>query len=290
MTRWLWVAGIVGAVAAVGVQARTSAIDALVQAERAFAKTSVATSQRDAFLANFADDGVWFTPAPENVKQALLKQPAAAGPPARTLDWEPATGDVASSGDLGYTTGPYISTPRAAGQLPATGWFFSVWRRRADVGWKVAADFGIQAPGKGALRPREFQRAEVRGAAPKVRPDPKACAVDLTEADAAFAEVARRRSLQAAYRDWAAKDVLVFRQGQLPFAGRVAALIQMSSAPAELAWETLHAEGSQSCDLGFTYGAYTEGSQGGTLVRGYYLHVWKRLGSGWLLAADVTNQ
>jgi len=290
MARWLAVVGAALTAVAVGAQGGSGTIDSLVKAERAFARMSVATSQREAFLANFADDGVWFTPAPENTREAIGRQPAPAGPPARTLDWEPAVGDIAASGDLGYTTGPYVSAARTADAAPRTGWFFSVWRWRRDAQWKVAADFGIEAPASGALRPRPFSRPEVRAIKPKGPVDPKSCADELRSADAAFADVAANRGLQAAYRAAAAQDVLVFRQGAAPIAGRLAMMSIVSSAPARFTFQPSYAEASKAGDLGFTYGAYTDASGGRQEARGYYLHVWKRLASGWALAADVTNQ
>ncbi len=289
MARRLWMAGALAAVA-VGAQAGSGSMDSLVKAEREFARMSVGTSQREAFLANFADDGVWFSPGPENTKDALRKQPAPAGPPVRTLDWEPTTGDVAASGDLGYTTGPYVSTPRASDGAPRTGWFFSVWRWRGDVQWKVAADFGIEGPASGPLRPRAFKRADVRAAQPKGKPGPKVSADELRAADAAFAALAVERGLQATYGEWSTKDVLVYRQGSRPLEGRVAVLSATPSAPLRLTLQPSHAEASQAGDLGFTYGAYTEAAERGDPRRGYYLHVWKRLADGWKLAADVTNQ
>jgi ketosteroid isomerase-like protein len=288
MARWLWAAGVV-AVAAAGVQAGAGSMDSLVKAERAFARTSVQTSQREAFLANFADDGVWFSPGPENTNDALRKQPAPAGPPARTLDWEPTTGDVAASGDLGYTTGPYVSTPRASDAPLRTGWFFSVWRWRGDVQWKVAADFGVEGPASGPLRPRAFKRAEVRAVQPKAKAGPKVSADELRAAEGAFAALAAERGLQAAYGEWSTKDVLVYRQGSRPLDGRVAVLSVTPSAPLRLTLQPSHAEASQAGDLGFTYGAYTEAAERGEPKHGYYLHVWKRLADGWKLAVDVTN-
>ncbi len=313
MARWLWAAGVVALAAAV-VHAGAGSMDSLVQAERAFARTSVQTSQREAFLANFADDGVWFSPGPENTKDALRKQPAPAGPPARTLDWEPTTGDVAASGDLGYTTGPYVSTPRVSdapansvsgsseagvvdeharqseARLARTGWFFSVWRWRGDVQWKVAADFGVECPASGPLRPRAFKRAEVRAVRPKAKAGPKVSADEVRAAEVAFAALAGERGLQAAYGEWSTKDVLVYRQGRRPLEGRLAVLSVTPSAPLRLTLQPSHAEASQAGDLGFTYGAYTEAAERGQPKSGYYLHVWKRLADGWKLAVDVTNQ
>ncbi len=290
MARWLTWAGVAATAAALSAQGGSGSLDSLVKAERAFARMSVATSQRDAFLANFADDGVWFTPGPQNTREALRGQPAPAGPPARTLDWEPAMGDIAASGDLGYTTGPYLSTPRAADVPPRTGWFFSVWRWRPETRWKVAADFGIEAPASVALRPRTFRRADVRGYKLRVSPGPKALEGELRAADAEFAAVASDRGLQAAYRALATPDVMVFRAGVAPLEGRIAVESVTPSAPSRCTLEPAHAESSQAGDLGFTYGAYTEAAGGRPETRGYYLHVWKRLADGWKLAADVTNQ
>jgi ketosteroid isomerase-like protein len=290
MARWLAWAGVAATAAALSAQGGSGTLDSLVKAERAFAKMSVATSQGDAFLANFADDGVWFIPGPENTREAIRRQPAPAGPPARTLDWEPAIGDIAASGDLGYTTGPYVSTPRAADAPPQTGWFFSVWRWRSDTRWKVAADFGIEAPASVALRPRAFRRSEVRAFKLRVTPGPKALEEELRAADAAFADVASGRGFQVAYRVLATQDVLVFRPGVAPVGGRVAVESVMPSAPLRFTLEPTHAEASQAGDLGFTYGAYTEAAGGRPELRGFYLHVWKRLADGWKLAADVTNQ
>ena len=290
MARWLAWAGVAATAAALSAQGGSGTLDSLVKAERAFAKLSVTTSQREAFLANFADDGVWFTPGPENTIEAIRRQPAPAGPPARTLDWEPAIGDIAASGDLGYSTGPYVSTPRAADAPPRTGWFFSVWRWRSDTRWKVAADFGIEAPASAALRPRTFVRSEVRAVKPRVKPALRALEEELRAADAAYAVLASESGLQMAYRVSATKDVLVFRPGVAPVGGRLAVESVMPSAPLQLTLQPRHAEASQAGDLGFTYGAYSEAAGGRPEMRGYYLHVWKRLADGWKLAADVTNQ
>jgi ketosteroid isomerase-like protein len=290
MARWLTWVGVAATAAALSADGGSGTLDSLVKAERVFAKMSVATSQREAFLANFADDGVWFTPGPENAKEAIRRQPAPAGPPPRTLDWEPAIGDIAASGDLGYTTGPYVSTSKAADAQPRTGWFFSVWRWRRDTRWKVAADFGIEAPAPVPIRPRTFARSEVRAGRLRVPPGPKTLEEELRAADAAFAIVASDRGLPTAYRALATSDVLVFRPGVAPVGGRVAVESVTPSAPLRYTLQPTHAEASQAGDLGFTYGAYTEAAGGRPESRGFYLHVWKRLAGGWRLAADVANQ
>ena len=62
----------------------------------------------------------------------------------------------------------------------------------------------------------------------------------------------------------------------------------LPGAATPLAWRPSFAQASPAGDLGLTYGAYVEGT-GQTSVRGYYLHVWKRLPTGWKLAAEMAN-
>ena len=291
MARWLAWAGVAATAAALSAQGGSGTLDSLVKAERAFARMSVATSQRDAFLANFADDGVWFTPGPQNTREAIRRQPAPAGPPARTLDWEPAIGDIAASGDLGYTTGPYVSTPRAADAPPRTGWFFSVWRWRPDTRWKVAADFGIEAPASAALRPRTFRRADVRAFKLRVTPGPEGARGGTPRGG--------RRVCRARQRPRVPDGVP--RAGDTGRAGlsarRRAARGQGRGGVGHAVRPVAVHAGADACRgvAGGRPRVHVRRLHRGRRAAGrsraaYYLHVWKRLADGWKLAADVTNR
>ncbi len=299
-------AGAVMVAMAVGMTAQQGrdALASLVEAERAFARLSVKLSQREAFLANFADDGVWFTPGPANTKEALRKQTPSAAAGGRTLDWDPVTGDVAASGDLGYTTGPWVSSERGGGTAPgkviATGWFFSVWKWSSASGWKVLADFGVDARHSRTLRGQVFRRAAVRAIVPVAQSggavaqaagavaqasrlrDPKAvdgataASDELREADAGLARRVSAAGWAEALRAAATEDVRVYRDGREPSSNREEAVRLLPGVALPLAWRPSFAQASLAGDLGLTYGAYVEGT-GQTSVRGYYLHVWKRL-------------
>jgi ketosteroid isomerase-like protein len=309
MNGWTRAAGALGAGAAAvamlaaltGAQARDTLLT-LVDAERAFAQMSVRTSQRDAFLEYFADDGVWFAPGPANTKEALRKRPPSAAAARRVLDWDPVTGDVAASGDLGYTTGPWIASEPASGAEPAkklgTGWFFSVWRWNRESGWKVLADFGVDAQHARILRGQAFGRAEVRGVVPleqsSGRRDPKAAGVmaamsnELRAADAEFARRVTRAGWADALRASATDDVRMYRNGHEPASGRDASATLLPAGSRPLTWQPSFALASSAGDLGVTYGAYVDGVAPAS-VRGYYLHVWKRLPAGWKLAVEIAN-
>ena len=98
----------------------------LVEAERAFAAASLAKGTRAAFLEYLAEDSILFRPGLVAGKKWIeehLAQPT-------LLTWEPVFADVAQSGDLGYTTGPWEIRPRSPQDKPtAYGQYVSMWKR-----------------------------------------------------------------------------------------------------------------------------------------------------------------
>src|SRR5260221_5795948 len=79
----------------------------LVEAERAFAEASLSKGTRAAFLEFLAEDSILFRPGPVPGKQWIEEHPA----PTTLLTWAPTFVDVAQSGNLGYTTGPWEIHP-----------------------------------------------------------------------------------------------------------------------------------------------------------------------------------
>ena len=106
----------------------------VVAAERAFAADGLALGVRDAFLKHSAPEAIVFQPDVQKVHELFPKQdPDKGGPP---LVWWPLWAGIARSGDLGFTTGPYSYD----GQL--RGYYFTVWKKQADGGWKWVYDGG----------------------------------------------------------------------------------------------------------------------------------------------------
>src|SRR5262245_7009284 len=113
---------------------------AMAQTERDFAKTATVKGWRDAFLDFFADDAIAFPPEPASAKDRLRKQPSRPFSEIE-LEWEPRTGDVAASGELGWLTGPSTSINHTTQeQKPGHGCYLSVWRKQADGTWRVFID------------------------------------------------------------------------------------------------------------------------------------------------------
>ena len=59
-----------------------------------------------------------------------------------SLEWEPEFIEVAESGDLGYTYGPYIfkATDSNGKEISSEGIFHTVWKRQANGQWRFIWD------------------------------------------------------------------------------------------------------------------------------------------------------
>src|SRR5688572_17177767 len=113
-----------------------NALSELVATERAFAARSEKTTTQAAFLSVLADDAIMFRPHAVEARESLQQRPMN---PKGLLRWVPLLGDVAGSGELGYTTGPSDSGLR--GEAPTyKGQFVSIWQRSSQGEWQLQLD------------------------------------------------------------------------------------------------------------------------------------------------------
>ncbi|MBB5208853.1 hypothetical protein [Chiayiivirga flava] len=270
--------GTVALLLACGVQAKDSAYDAVVAAERAFAADAQARGVNAAFLAAAGEHGVVFRPGPLRVADAYAKAP----PAAFNIAWGPAAAEVAPSGDLGYTYGPYEVT-LADGKSAGFGHYFTVWERDGDGAFHFRSDIGIShapVPLAGDAVVRRGSRAE--GARALARRERDARLAALRELDSGLLPRLRRESPAAVYASVAADDLVLLRDGSLPLAApfddAVLAATDLGDATLMTAAERISADGT----LATTYASPAEG-RGPAWVR-----VWRRSGDTWQLAVDLT--
>jgi ketosteroid isomerase-like protein len=237
----------------------------MVAAERAFAADAAARTMRDAFLAALAADAVVFQPGPSEGQRIW----SARQPNKNRLEWTPAMAEIAASGDLGYTVGPWRITPEGAVAPAAYGWFFTLWRKQADGRWKVLADHGIDAPA--APFPAAVQR---RGAVSLGAPPSWPVGIpELRSADLVPAGELSPRLVSA--------DFLRLRAGRAP-AGKA----EGQAMPGHPARVDTGLVVSSAGDLAATWG----GGRGSPA----WLRVWRRpsaedaAGAGWRLAVDLS--
>ena len=271
------------ALAAIGSAQVSKDLTDLADAERAFAAETVKVGFRDGFARFFADDGIGFGPHPERTREKLLKSPPATGPRKVIFNWAPMFGDISAAGDLGYTTGPVLFTDVTENPKPSRhGMYFSVWQKQADGSWKVAIDMGVDTPSAAAPIDTKFVAAnKFSSTAASGKSDP----ADYKLLDQKFWSSIARTSPIKAYNSRLDKEFRIHRAGVMPITNRNG----LAAVALQTKFEFIDGKIASSNDLAFTYGKY-ETVNHVPLESGYYVHVWRRNGSGeWKLVADVQN-
>jgi hypothetical protein len=292
MSRWFAIAVLLTVPFVPSAQTLPPALQAVVDTERAFARASVEHGQRDAFLTFLADDGITFSPAPGLGKKAIRKRRAPANPRAILLNWAPMTGGVSSSGDLGFTTGPYILEDRSgAARPPQHGMYFTIWKKQRGGEFRAVLDLGIEldAPVAAVDSVLFTPMAGVGTASGASSTDLKGRKPSLRDADRAFVEAAQTRGLADAAREHVRDDGRLHRNGVMPIVGREAIDRYLRERPGRFRGEGMFADVSAAGDLGYTYGRY-ELSLKDRPEKGYYARLWTRDPAGpWKMLLEVTS-
>ncbi|MBP1648410.1 MAG: hypothetical protein H6Q30_1855 [Bacteroidetes bacterium] len=268
----------------------TEDVTSLVSAERAFARTSAEKGMDSAFMAFLSDDAIIFRPHPVNGQEWFRTHPV----PSIALSWSPGFADVSSSGDLGYTTGPWMARDRTDSTAPPSyGDFVSVWRKRGRE-WKVDLDLGVSHPAP----PEEVQFSSPRsrsGQHSLVRPDTSSMMAAWSRLLAQEREVFGDSLAPVPVRNLVSSlspDARVFRPGHLPILGSDSAKKLLDSRSGTFFRRQLGGGISRDGDLGYTYGVYhSYGENRADEKGGYYLTLWKRGGTGdWDIVLDLENR
>ena len=248
----------------------------LAAAETAFAAHSVREDMRVAFMAAFDTDGVFVRNGWTVSNDYLRGQPA----PPIVLDWRPVYTEVARSGEMGLSTGPWKITSKAKADAPPTyGQFVSVWRRTGEGPWRVAVDLGIPHSTP-ALWDAKLVTNTVR--------DAGAAAGALSAAEARFGAEAAASGLRAAHVRSAADDLRFYRPGHEPLIGKAAALASPALADERAVWSVERTETARSGDFGYVRGSYAAPGDPSKPL-GWYLRVWRAERGEWRVILDVTN-
>jgi ketosteroid isomerase-like protein len=131
--------------------AHAAPIDAVLDADRAFAAAAKEKGARAAFVEFAAPDAIMFRHGVGPVKGIAAIGQVFASPETATAAWEPEGGEIAASGDLAYTWGYFAWTAVAGpnvGKPPVTGNYVSIWRKQSDGRWKWVIDLGVIGPPK----------------------------------------------------------------------------------------------------------------------------------------------
>lgn len=274
MTQMVWKCGLALALLTSAATGPARAPDEVVAAERSFAAYAQTHGVNSAFHQFIADDGLLFIPDPKLGKTLLAKAPNGPG----SLNWWPIYAGMAASGDLGFTTGPYVMEgPRGK----AYGHFFTVWRKQPDGMWRWLLDHGTPT----TAQPAEGPDAPVRTLTASGKRGQAAGAWSkLIMLEAEFAQ-ALGRDAKAAYLSRLAEDARVMRAGPQPAHGWSAYRVRVAEGPATVTASHLGGDISKAGDLAFTYG-HASWPEAGRAVKGHYIRIWQNRANGWALVVD----
>lgn len=243
----------------------------VAQAEIAFARDAQLRTVNEAFISAFAPDAIMFRPTPINAQQSLQQRPL---PENFLLLWTPTITETAAAGDLAVSTGPSERGTRG-GARAGTGYFLSVWRNHGGR-WRVAIDAGIDAP-----IPASVDAASSTLSVRTLRPSAaRSDDIEQMRNDVLHQE----RQLVADYvdkfREYAANDVRVFRDGHAPSAA-VSDALNIIRPDENVEWTPQAAFVSRSGDLAYVYGVAKGERQIG------YMRVWRNQDGSWKVAYDL---
>jgi ketosteroid isomerase-like protein len=124
----------------------------LMKADQDFSKAARKNGLTTAYLANFADDVLFFR---DELAPMTGKEPVRTFLNHRNEEaaWNPMRAEVSNAGDLGYTYGA-IEANRAGESEKTLSYYLRIWRRQADGNWKVVLDIENPAP-LGSKKPKE---------------------------------------------------------------------------------------------------------------------------------------
>lgn len=249
--------------------------ESLATAEKAFARESAEKGKRTAFLDALSDDGVVFDPGSgaQNGKAAWQAKKDSAA----ILDWQPILAVAASSGDLGYTTGPWNYRKLPNEKPAAFGEFVSIWRREAG-NWKLLCDVG-------------FDHAAPSAPAPKLK------LIDLPHPSEAkptqFSDLQKHDHDHATKRVThfeavADENIRLYQPGKFPALGKSAGVDALKAETDSIAFGESKGAMSQNGDLGFLWGEYRVNAA--AAATGDYLRIWRKdEQGGWKLMLDLLH-
>lgn len=260
-------------------------LQSLVNAEKAFAQTSVEKSVRTAFLEFFDRSTIAF-----NNGQPVLgrKDWERRKENNNYLFWWPIYADIAASGDFGYTTGPAVFGPdRTTKETKGGIYYSSVWRKDINGNWKVLADLGssIYSPNDntGALKTSSRQPHPVNDIGAEAKRElialDNSYNEELTKARVSFDD------------SYFSEEARVHRRGIPPLTTPQA----IESFTESQGYTFDHSGGNvaSSNDMALTYGTVkiitTDKDGKDVIAPACYMRVWKIEQGEWNIVLDVIN-
>jgi len=255
-------------------------IDGLINAEKNFAAYSVSNSTKEAFLKFLDSAGIVFDNGkPVNGIETWNKREKRPG----VLNWHPQYADISSSGDFGYTSGPWTFRSSSNDTISARGQYTTVWNINKNGEWKFLVDLGVSNTPVNT----DTSLWKVYLSDPTVY---KSSEQLLLKAEKKFIQKTKNPTANGWFRkDWYKKNfsrvtgfTLLNRNNRFPVVDQDPFLTVMKQMPNTINYKMLGSGIASSGDLGYVYGT--------TEINGKtdnYLRIWRLESDGWKLVLEV---
>ncbi len=256
----------------------------LVEAERKFSDLSAERGVAFAFAANFDPDVIYFNHEQKKVNYLEFAANQKSDGKGKLI-WEPFFADIASSGDFGYTTGPFYFYQGAKDSIAGYGYYSSVWRRDKKGEWKVIMDLGISMPGA----PQE-EKALKTSSKPLIKTHPKRVepTFDLMKLEREYSQKLNEFN-HSFFKDFLSDEIRAHRPGRFPFIGKEA-VCQISESDRTFSYQPMDIRMATSGDMGLAYGKVMIKVKKDTGIQEYsavYFRMWRKEDGKWKLVFDI---
>ena len=245
-------------------------IQGLIAAENSFAAWSVAHSTKDAFIKYLDSTGIVFEKSePVNGMKAWHQKEKGSS----ILNWHPQFAEIASSGDFGYTTGPWTLQPNTnTDSIVARGQYTTVWALNKKGEWKFLVDLGVsQHPSTDTQEVQIVTASKTKGVNIEGA---------LIATEKSFIK-AFKENKELAYKKYLSRTSLLNRNHILPALKNQQQIVIQNTPPGIVF--SINGWGiANSGDLGYVYGTYTFGDK-----KENYLRIWRNETGGWKIAVEV---
>ena len=278
--------GLLTILSVVGTARAQQAREAIIAAENTFAAQAAREGSAAAFLTNStAASMVVENGQLANAQKVWQSKPPATGP--HRLAWHPVMADVAQSGELGYTTGPW--TFGSGTQTAAAGEYVTLWHKQPDGQWKFVVDMGVEHSDDAVATPGTVARPQLFAGPATPVPVPAHAIIDL---DHVFSKAELHKPLET-YQAYLSKEARLLRPGQLALLGPTAQVVINNTLNRAYLFAPTGGYLAASGDLGYVYGTLRRPSTDPKQPEetGSYLRIWRREAvAGWRIVLEVLSE
>lgn len=255
--------------------AQRERIDALLNAEKAFAAYSVEHGMKDAFSLFLDSNGIVFDSGKAVNGIALWKKRQNGN---GVLNWHPVYAFV-SAGDLGFTTGPWTFGPKTVtDSVAARGQYSTLWKKGKNGEWKALLDLGNTHTPPFDDAAYGFNEEAIRFV-----PGTRNNLLNKEQQFIQFTQYADAAERKRQYENVLSKHAFFLnRNGRLPAVEPAEAANVLQTMPQKIDYVIDGSGISSGGDLGYVYGS--------TIINNSpenYLRIWRREGKEWRLLLEV---